>query len=147
MIEPEIVGKGRGSENKYSLINLYQLAYIERLAKFGIEFNFIKKYTEFSFCQKGISKGRWKKLIAKKVRTVFDLYKEEKYQKGGLLFWIFKGKGKEVAFLEIFTRNEIVEILNKYFDPKHPERKFSEILLINTGEIINEIEEKTGEKF
>jgi len=130
LIKPAVIGKGRGSAHKFSLENLYQIALIQRLLKYGIELNFTKNIMN-------------KTKTALPSLTIFDVYKEEKYKKGGLLFEIYNLRRTFIIF--IVTREELIRNIKARFDPGN-KKSSKDVLIIDVGDILREIEEKTGER-
>lgn len=131
LIKPAVIGKGRGSAHKFSLENLYQIALIQRLLKYGIELNFTKNIMN-------------KTKTALPSLTIFDIYKEKKYKEGGLLFEIYNVRKTFSIF--IVTREELLRNIRVRFDPGNKEKN-KDVLIIDIGNILSEIEEKTGERF
>jgi len=131
LIKPAVLGKGRGTAHKFSLENLYQISLIQTLLKYGIELNFTKNIMN-------------KTKTALPSVTIFDLYKEKKYREGGLLFEIYNYK--KIFHIYIVTIGELLKDISVRFSPRNI-RGNKDVLIIDVGNILRMIEEKTGEKF
>ncbi|MHA1342327.1 MAG: MerR family transcriptional regulator [Promethearchaeota archaeon] len=152
IIEPNERVRGRGKVHKFSLENLFQLLLVKRLLEFGIELNFIKTILN---CP---PKESWKSGINNdpnlskeykefaKNPNVLNFYKldREYYKKNGLVLIILKSNNK---FNYIYFSGQAASnYIKKMIDPKETRITNNDALIIDIIKIIEELENKTGEK-
>jgi len=123
---PDEVGVGRGKSNKYSLYDLYKLALIKKLSKYGIELNFTKSYLD-------------KFLKTKSDQSIFELFKQPKVAKAGMVAIVFF-EPKLFTVILCDTRENIAKEILK-------PNSSMDFILIDLGSIIRDIEKSTGEEF
>lgn len=158
-IRPEKRGSGRGSKNLYSLISLIKISLIQELLSYGMSsqaiesiFRFLdERRFEASDGQRSAPSDARERL--KRKHNVWTNLQENPAhfkEEGALIFIdnVTKHRGKESEGI-LLTYSEAAWQLNEDFlDPEGagPEIHYKSTLIINLGEIIRFIEDKTGEK-
>ncbi len=152
LIKPEVKGGGRAYKNKYSFMNLLDIALIKELNEMGFEpskiKDILKPYDHPDFPKEQRDRI-WNSLKAE--REDKEEYFEETgkrkkfpgYDKAGCLILI--GKEKEGYAMYFIGRNEqVLDILQQTVEKEKDAPK--SFIIIDLLKIVREVEEKTGEK-
>ena len=155
LVTPEKIARGRGGKNYFSIDQLFYLSLIKKLESYGIELNFVKDIIEAENVIKELDDlglGKWTEEAKKRRDKVEEVWKrdilkvyranKEEYKKGGVfLLMIYKEKG---LFKKRFNHQMfILDILRRAYN-KEIKLDLDEVLLIDIGMIIKDLEARTG---
>ena len=158
-IRPDKRGSGRGSKNQYSLFSLIKIALIQELLSYGMSSQAIEsifglldeRRAEASEVPQSTPSDARKRPERKhnvwtRIQETPAHFKEE----GALIFIdnVTNHRGKESAGILLTYREAAWQLNEDLLDPEGagPNLHYKSTLIINLGEIIRFIEDKTGEK-
>lgn len=152
LVTPERMGRGRSSRNKFSFKDLLDLALIKELYELGFEPGMIKHWLD-PYKGSGMPE-EWKGSIwnAYKDGREEEDFDEEKreweeigYDKiGFLLLFVKTEEGYKIA--KHGPNFQVLEFLRDEFEEGKKSSKYKTYLIVDIRQIVNEVEEKTGEK-
>ena len=152
LVIPEIEAPGRAFKDKYSFRNLLELALIKELNQFGFEPSQIKRILKHFDTE--LAPKEWRGSIWNFVRDGREddaSYEEESkkttifpgFDKAGCLILIYQDEGEYLAYPG--DNKEVLDYIKRELEAKEGNLGKS-FLIIDLLKILNELENKTGER-